>query len=63
MNDLVEKFKTLAGQASFHYADDSCKEWGQARECEYECRYLWERHPELRKEFEKIMAKQLWVMR
>ena len=35
MNDLdestLEEFKHLGISASFHYADDSCKEWPQAR--------------------------------
>ena len=55
--DLFEK---AASQASFHYADDSTKEWGAARKCKGECLRLYVENPELRDRFREFMKSQLW---
>jgi hypothetical protein len=49
MNETLEQFKSLGMSASFHYADDSCREWGQAKIEELEAMQLYFRNPDLRR--------------
>ena len=58
-NGIIEQFKTHAGAASFHYADDSTKEWGLAKKHVRECQRMLEDYPEYRDAFLTIAKKQL----
>jgi len=40
-NELLEEFKKNASNASYHHADDSGREWGQARKYEDRCKEIW----------------------
>ena len=46
MSDSLEKFWALARRASFHFADDSTKEWGMGSRRESEALAMLDRHPE-----------------
>ena len=58
--DVVKEFKRLANLASFHYADDSCKEWGQAAERKNEALAIFDAHPELETELRHAAIGELW---
>jgi len=59
MIEIIEDFRKNASSASYHYADDSCREWGHAKECVRKCRELLHNHPEHREEFLEIAKTQL----
>ena len=46
MNEL-ERFNKLARKASFHYADDSCKEWHLASDAKQEALKIFDESPNL----------------
>ena len=60
-NSIVEEFKKCASSVSFHYADDSCKEWGLAKKGKKAVFKLWDDNPELHDEMLEVMSKQLWA--
>jgi hypothetical protein len=62
MNDILNTFNDKGRQASFHYADDSGKEWGHAKRLETDCRRLFAEHPELQDEMTKIAKGFLWTL-
>jgi len=59
---ILAKFEELGNRASFHYADDSCKEWDLARNIRDEAEALFIQHPELREEMLKISKGFLWTL-
>jgi hypothetical protein len=61
MNETLEQFKSLGMSASFHYADDSCREWGQAKIEELEAMQLYFRNPDLRPQMKEISKGFLWA--
>lgn len=62
MNDVLTEFKRLGAKASFHYADDSCKEWDLAYGAEREALRLYDEHPELEDEMREIAGGFLWSL-
>lgn len=58
----IEEFKKYANAASFHYADDSCKEWDEASRCENKAMQIYYANPEHQKEMASIGKSQLWGM-
>jgi hypothetical protein len=60
--DLLEKFREDGMQASFHYADDSCKEWGNANRLERECLKVFDNNPELQDEMRVIAESFIWKL-
>ena len=66
MNDLdestLEEFKSLGNSASFHYADDSCKEWPQARTQEAKALALFRDNPHLQDDMREIAKGFLWSL-
>ena len=46
---LVE-FGRLCRKASFHYADDSCSEWGTATRAKHEALEIFDANPDLQQE-------------
>jgi len=58
---VLEEFKKHASAASFHYADDSGKEWGSARKRKDQAMQLYRDNPELRADMREIGKKQLWA--
>ena len=59
---ILDEFKKKASSASYHYADDSCKEWGQAKSCVRICRDILKNYPEYRADLIKIANKQLCAL-
>lgn len=60
MQTILEQFEKHASSASFHYADDTCKEWDLADREKAAAMELYSQHPELRDEMRVIINKQLW---
>ena len=48
MNEALKQFIKLGKDASYHYADDSGKEWGLANGCVRQAMELYKANPELR---------------
>lgn len=40
-SDLLAEFKENASNASYHHADDTGREWGEARAYEDRCKEIW----------------------
>lgn len=59
---ILEEFKRYAYAASHCYADDSCREWGEARQHKNKALEIFDAHPELEEEFRDIGFKQLWSL-
>jgi hypothetical protein len=60
MNDVLKRFKDLGRKASYHYADDTGTEWGEAKRLENEARQLFADNPDLQDELEAIAKGFLW---
>ena len=56
---IIEQFLKHGNSASFHYADDSGREWAAARLDEYEAMQLYMDNPDMQEEMEK-QASFLW---
>ena len=64
MNDesTLEEFKRLGDSASFHFADDSCKEWPKARTQEAKALALFRANPHLQDDMREIARGFLWSL-
>ena len=62
MTTLLAEFENLGMSASFHYADDSGKEWGLAKKDQDQAIILYHDHPELQVEMMKISKGFLWSL-
>ena len=60
--EIVKLFKDLGNRASFHYADDSCEEWGIARKCETQALNLFDNNEHLQDEMREVAKGFLWRM-
>lgn len=58
----VEEFRKYANAASFHYADDTCKEWDEASRFENRAMQIYHENPDHHEEMNKIGKSQLWGM-
>ena len=58
---VLHAFRKHARACSCHYADDSGKEWGLAREEKQKALELFDTHPHLESEMRAIMRKELWL--
>jgi hypothetical protein len=45
--EILAEFTEAGRTASYHYADDSCKEWDLGFKHSQKCKALWDAHPEL----------------
>ncbi len=61
MSVLVE-FERLGDEASFHYADDTCKEWGLGQSAEGKAIALFKANPELQDEMREVARGFLWSL-
>lgn len=59
--NVLEQFKEHARACSYHYADDTCKEWGLAAREKREALRLFDINPELQAEMREIMNGELWA--
>jgi hypothetical protein len=62
VNDILQQFKDHGMSASFHYADDTCKEWALASRRESAAMKLFDSHPELQDEMRVIASDFLWTL-
>lgn len=62
METILEKFAKHARAASYHYADDSCKEWGLAKQQLDAALQLFDGHPELQAEMREAAKDELWSL-
>jgi len=60
MNEIIEQFNKHASSASYHYADDSCKEWGSADKELALALKLFDDNPDLQDEMRELAKGQLW---
>jgi len=64
MNDnILEEFKKYGYKASYHYADDSAKEWGLGRQQKELALALFDENEELHDEMRKISKDFLWSLK
>ena len=61
--ELLSKFESLGLSASFHFADDSGKEWGIARKEAGEAIALYKQHPELQERMMGLSKQFLWSLK
>lgn len=62
MNDVLIKFKRHASRASYHYADDTCKEWDLARQDKNDALAIFDANPEMQDEMRKIASTEIWSL-
>ena len=60
--EILENFKTCGMDASYHYADDSGKEWHLAYPLVDKCMKLVKEHPEFHEEMREISKKFIFSM-
>ena len=61
--EVIEIFNTLGQKASYHFADDSGREWGQASEYKNIALDLFDACPEYQDEMREIAKKFLWSLK
>lgn len=61
-DEIIEQFDALGRSASYHYADDSGKEFHAGADKEKEAMALYHAHPELEAEFRAKAFKFLWSL-
>ena len=61
--NILEQFEELGNRASFHFADDSGREFDSGFARQREAEALFVQHPELREEMTKIARKFLWTLK
>ena len=60
MNEILENYFKLARKASFHYADDSTKEWSLGDEAKHAALEIFDAHPEFHEEMRA--ERELWSL-
>ena len=61
MSEVLVQFKKHARRCSCHYADDTGKEWGAARQEKAKALELFDAHPELQAQMREAMKEELWA--
>lgn len=62
MSEILEQFKKHGMDASYHFADDTCKEWAFAYIEKEKALTLFNDHPELQPEMIEIAKSFLWTL-
>jgi hypothetical protein len=62
MSDILKQFEDLGCRASFHFADDSGKEFSTGWDKQRQAEALFINNPELRDEMITIAKKFLWTL-
>ena len=62
MSSVVETFKQHGMKASYHYADDSGKEWGHGSREKKLALILFDDNPDLQAEMREIASQFLWSL-
>ena len=60
---ILTKFESLGLSASFHFADDSGKEWSIAHKEQSEAIALYKQHPELQERMMELSKQFLWSLK
>jgi hypothetical protein len=60
--NALEEFIALGNLASFHYADDTTKEWGRGDECKRQAIDVYKSHPELHEQMKHAAKEFLWTL-
>ena len=60
---ILEEFKRVGQKASYHFADDSAKEWPLGNQKQKEALALFDQHPKLQADMREIAAKFLWSLK
>jgi hypothetical protein len=63
MNEIVKQFKDLGFKASYHFADDSGKEWHLGNDLQKQAMDLFFANPDDQAEMLEISKEFLWSMR
>ena len=58
----VSEFDFAGRQASFHYADDTCAEWGKADEWKQQALKLFDENPDLQPQMRECAKNFLWSL-
>ncbi len=61
MNSILKSFKEAGIDASYHWADDTCKEWPQARAMQNKAMDIYWDHPRLQPEMREIAKGFIWT--
>ena len=59
---IVEQFDYLGRTASFHYADDSGREWNEGDKLKREAVAIFKANPELQSEMREVAKGFLWSL-
>lgn len=62
IEEILQDFKQLGETASYHYADDSTKEWDLASRAEQKALEIFDNHPDLEEKFREIALGFLWSL-
>lgn len=62
MITLTERFKELGEKASYHYADDTCKEWGLGDKAKAQALFIFDSNPKMQPELRKVATGFLWTL-
>jgi len=60
--NIIDVFKYVGNKASYHYADDSTKEWGTAREMQKIALKIFDACPEYQNEMRRVSKDFLWSL-
>ncbi len=61
--ELLTMFESLGLSASFHFADDSGKEWSMAHKEQSEAITLYKQHPGLQERMMELSKQFLWSLK
>lgn len=59
-NEAIEQFKKHGDKASYHYADDSCREWGLADKEKANAIAVFDSNPSEQEEMRRVARGFLW---
>ncbi len=59
-SEAIEQFKKHGNQASYHYADDSCREWGLADAEKRKALAVFDANPDEREQMRAVARGFLW---
>jgi len=62
MNDILTKFIHHAHLASYHYADDTCREWDLAKQDKDAALKIFDDNPDMQDEMRKLASIEIWSL-
>ena len=61
-DDIIKQFVNHASNASYHFADDSTKEWQDGYREQQKALEIFDAHPELEQELRQACKEQIWSL-